>query len=117
MYLDAARALAAEDCRTADGVRIEVFANLGDVAELEKVARIKRKAACALVREVAAQEQERNEKLQAEEEARKRAEEERVAVEQAKIMAAAKARAEVEAKKKAEKAALLASMGRAAVKL
>ncbi|WP_313001803.1 phosphoenolpyruvate--protein phosphotransferase [Brevundimonas sp.] len=28
-----ARALAAEDCRTADGVRIEVFANLGDVAE------------------------------------------------------------------------------------
>lgn len=28
-----ARVLAAEDCRTADGVRIEVFANLGDVAE------------------------------------------------------------------------------------
>lgn len=28
-----ARALAAEDCRTADGVRIEVFANLGDAAE------------------------------------------------------------------------------------
>ncbi len=28
-----ARALAAEDCRTADGVRIKVFANLGDVAE------------------------------------------------------------------------------------
>jgi hypothetical protein len=103
-----------------EGLKLLVDAarrNLGDVAELEKVARIKRKAACALVREVAAQERERNEKLQAEEEARKRAEEERVAVEQAKIMAAAKARAEVEAKKKAEKAALLASMGRAAVKL
>lgn len=28
-----ARALAAEECRTADGVRIKVFANLGDVAE------------------------------------------------------------------------------------
>lgn len=28
-----ARALAAEDCQTADGVRIEVFANLGGVAE------------------------------------------------------------------------------------
>ncbi|PZU53251.1 MAG: phosphoenolpyruvate--protein phosphotransferase, partial [Brevundimonas sp.] len=28
-----ARALAGEDCRTADGVRIEVFANLGDAAE------------------------------------------------------------------------------------
>lgn len=28
-----ARALAAEDCHTADGVRIEVFANLGDAAE------------------------------------------------------------------------------------
>ena len=103
-----------------EGLKLLVDAsrrNLGDMAELERVARIKRKAACALVREVAAQEQERNEKLQAEEEARKRAEEERVAVEQAKIMAAAKARAEVEAKKKAEKAALLASMGRAAVKL
>lgn len=30
-----ARALASEDCRTADGVRIEVFANLGDAAEAE----------------------------------------------------------------------------------
>jgi len=28
-----ARALAADDCHTADGVRIEVFANLGDMAE------------------------------------------------------------------------------------